>query len=364
MAFGAVVLQDPVTGATSHAWRAGAVAQAHGSHPGNRLAGVLRKVDDLVGGREYHHAAEPVLECLGERVAEHGAEAEARGEYARGVHAEVLVQEGEDLVEEQVVLVVAAAPGHLVGVTMRCHEDGALLGALLVAVAVVMLVLRDVLGGTAHAVHAEYQAVGLVLVVVLGEVEVDFMLDAAASELEVVLERVVLAAALTRGGVVADGVAERIGLPVEAFFQGEGNRGVELGQVCLERVIPFGGNHQGVRRTEVDLQEGLTRMCRERGVVCTVGPELDGLLCASDADTGKVDSLCVHSLAQVNLAFTMQRLAQYLVAGHVIYGHVYGRIRALREMQYALDDVDIAGVSAGAYDGDSPRRRGLHSRRR
>ena len=88
------------------------------------------------------------------------------------------------------VLVVPATPwiflAVLVRVSVRCHEDGIFLGPLLVAESVVGFPRCHVLGGTAHVVHAEHKAVGLVLVVILGHGEVNFMLDAAASEFEVV----------------------------------------------------------------------------------------------------------------------------------------------------------------------------------
>ena len=78
-----------------------------------------------------------MLECLGERVRVHGAEAEARGEHARGVDAEVLVQVGEEFVKEDAVLVVPASPwifcffpGSICfsRVSVRRDEDGVLLG--------------------------------------------------------------------------------------------------------------------------------------------------------------------------------------------------------------------------------------------
>ena len=133
----AVVLQDPVAGAAPKLGRAEVVAHADSSHPCDGQSLVLGHVNHLVHGREHHHATQAVLEILCERIAEHGAETEPDGEYARGVHAEVLVQVGEEFVEEEVVLVVAAPPriflAVLVGVAVRCHEDGVFLGARLVA---------------------------------------------------------------------------------------------------------------------------------------------------------------------------------------------------------------------------------------
>ena len=286
-----------------------------------------------------------MLECLGERVRVHGAKTEARGEHARGVDAEVLVQVGEDFVEEQVVLVVTAAPGHVVGVAVRCHEDGALLGALLVAVAVVMLVLRDVLGGTAHAVHAEHQAVGLVLVVVLGEVEVDFVLDAAARELEVVLERVVFAAALTWGGVVADGIAKGIGLLVGSCRELDLESRVERAERYGERVETFGNYTEGFALLHV-LEQG-TAAFAEGGAVVAGRGEADGLLRAAHGDLGKVGALGLYAGGEIHLARTVEALLEYLVTHQVKNPDVHGGISALREREDSGVDADVARSRIG-----------------
>ena len=90
--------------------------------------------------------------------------------------------------------------------------------------------------------HAEHEAVGLVLVVIFGHGEVDLVLDAGAGEREVVLQRVFLAAALTRGWGVLERVAECVGLlgGRRGEFQFESR--VERAERYGERVETFGDN--------------------------------------------------------------------------------------------------------------------------
>ena len=145
--------------------------------------------------------------------------------------------------------------------------------------------------------HAEHEAVGLVLVVVFGHGEVNFVLDAAAREREVVLERIVLAAALTRGGLVADAVAECVSLLFGRLLEFDSYRRVEVGQRHLQRVESGCRHAQGIpvaRFQQSPVAAGTSHP--DCANAAAVRSESDHLHSAPHAYLRKVRALCRHAL--------------------------------------------------------------------
>ena len=119
----AVIGEDAVHRAIDAAIRAEVVLRTVHVHPGNRLAGILRDVNVPVCHCVNGDSADAVLEYLGQRVGDHGTEAAARYEHARGIDAVVFFELGEEFVKEDVVLVIASAPGASVRIATRSDKD-------------------------------------------------------------------------------------------------------------------------------------------------------------------------------------------------------------------------------------------------
>ena len=190
--------------------------------------------------------------------------------------------------------------------------------------------------------HAEHEAVGLVLVVVFGQGEVDFVLDAFAGVYEVVLQRVIFAAALARGGCVLERVAEGVGLFVGRLLEFQSYRSIKVGQGNFEGVESSSGNTEGVPFTGFQKCLVAASLIGGGTNARAVHGKADCLDCTTDADFREVCTSGCHALPQVHLARTEQILAEDKVPDHVENAHLHGSVAALRKTEHTIDNVDMA----------------------
>ena len=337
---------------------AASVIYAVNVHPGDRqvLHGVAFGEPDVVIGHGVGGAGtDAVLHVLHQGVAEHGAVAEARDEYAARVNAVVLVQGGECLGEE-VVVGLALVPQAANCVERNENVVAVLVEHLLAVVrsrmVVVGLVVHEVLAIAAVAVQREQHLVRLVVVVVLGQGDEVVAGVAADLDLELVAVFNALglfqlggrAAAFTRSRLVADGVTEfecRFGRDRLFEFHVKGR--VECAERHGERVETFGDKLDGFACL-CTFQECVCALYPERTVRFTVRHELEILLGATDRNLCEIRAAHAEALAQVVRAGTLQRLFENLVAEQVVNFYLYrlGAALGIRK-----DSVADAYVSDG-----------------
>ena len=357
----AVTLEDAREGAGLGAVVvAAAIVFAVNVHPGDGqvLHGATFGQPDVVVGHGVGGAGtHAVLHVLHQGVAEHGAVAEARDEYAARVNAVVLVQGGECLGEE-VVVGLALVPQAANRIERDKDVVAVLVEHLLAVVrsrmVVVGLVVHEVLAIAAVAVQREQHLVRLGIVVVLGQGD-EVVAGVAADlnlELVAILDALGLfqlggrAAALTRSRLVADGVTEfECRFRRDCLFEFHVEGRVECAERHGERVETFGDKLDGFACLSI-FQECVCALCPERTVQSTVRRELEILLGATDRNLCKIGATGMDLLAQVQSAGTLQRLFENLIAERVVNLHLDGRIAALLVRKNPVVDADVSdGVS-------------------
>ncbi len=353
----AVTLQDSREGAVLGAVViAATIILAMDIHPGNGL--ILHVVafgepDIVIGHSVGGGSTHASLHVLHQRVAEHGAVAEARDEYAARVNAVVFVQGGKCLGEE---IVVALA---LVPQAANCVERDKDVVAVLVehllavircGVIVVCGMVHKVFAAATVAVQCEKNLMRFCIVVVLGQSDKVFAAVAANLYLELVaifdaldfLQFGIGAAALTRGRRVAECIAE-----LERFFgllEFYVECGIERAERHGKRVIAFEykadcfalGNllHKDVTTPRTD--------CTVKAAIGSVGGELEILLGATHRDLCEISAAGLDFLGQVESAGALQSFLENLMTKRVENFHLHRRSTALRVRENAVIESDIS----------------------
>ena len=211
--------------------------------------------------------------------------------------------------------------------------------------------VHKVFAGATVAVQCKQNLVRFCVVVVLGQGDKVFAAVAAYLDLELVaifdaldlLQLGVAAAALTRGRLVADVVAEferrfrRDGL-CEFHIECRVERSERHGECvkaieCKAERFALGG---------VFHESAVACLGAERLAVVAIGCELDVLLGVTDGDLCKVCAACFETFAQVVSAGSLQSLLEDLVAERVVNLYLDRRCAALGVGKYAVVDADVA----------------------
>ncbi len=204
--------------------------------------------------------------------------------------------------------------------------------------------------------HAEHKAVGLVLVVILGHGEVDFVLDAAAGELEIVLEHVVLAAALAWSRCVAHGVAECVSLLTGGYgaclLELQGYRRVEVSECGFQRLESGSGNTKRVPVAGFQKGFGRVVLANDAAELRTVCGKTDGFDCAADANFCEESALAAHALPQIDLARAEQILPEDQIPRHVENAHLHRSIATLCIVQHPVIDADVPRLETAGRQGN------------
>ena len=333
----AVTLQDSRKGAVLGAVViAAAIVYTVNVHPGDGQ--VLHVVafgepDVVIGHGISGSGTHAALHVLHQRVAEHGTETESRNEHATRIDTVVFIQGGERLCEE---VVVALALGPYATDCIERNEDvvAVLVEHLLAVVrgrmVIVRIVVHKVFAAATVAVQGEQYLVRFLVVVVLGQGDKVVAGIAANLDLELVavfdaldfLQLGRRSATLTRGGLVAERVAE-----LEFFlglFQFHVKRGIERAERNGERFKSVGHKTDGLALGSLLHKHGFVSLHAECATVAAVSRKLEILPSAPDRDLGKVGAASLDGATQVIRAGTLQGLSENLVAERVENLHLDG----------------------------------------
>lgn len=129
------------------------------------------KIDIPIGRSITGNGAQIFLEIQRERVGDHRAEAKAAAKYARGIHAQLILEQCEHVGKENVVFIITPPPGKTVGVSLGRHENDGDMIPFRIGLESIKSILHHRIHIPAHHVHGKNQPAGFVLVVIGGNVD-------------------------------------------------------------------------------------------------------------------------------------------------------------------------------------------------
>ncbi len=149
---------------------AGAVLGAGRAVKRNALVCVGGKIDVPIGRGLTGNGAQVFLVFQRERVGEHRAETETAAKDAGRVHGQLVLEQCQQVGEENMILVITPPPRHLVGVSLRRHENDGNIIPFRTGLKPVKFFFHHGVHASAHIMHGKNQPVGFVLVVIGGNI--------------------------------------------------------------------------------------------------------------------------------------------------------------------------------------------------